>query len=542
MFGLKLQATIQPTYIKRISIESFPGFPFLLKPQKTVGLYFEKPIIYDNGKYMANGKYYITTTLPYVNAVPHIGFALEIIQADVLARWQKSLGREIFFNTGTDEHGSKIFQRAQESKISPQEYCDRTVQNFSVLKNKLNLSYNSFIRTTDKHHIEAAQEFWRLCDKTGDIYKKNYKAKYCVGCELEKTDSELVNGKCPIHPNKEIEVIEEENYFFKFSKYQRPLLDFYEANHDFVVPEGRFNEIKSFVKCGLQDFSISRLKEKMPWGIPVPGDDNQVMYVWFDALVNYISCLGWPSYAKATEGKPSLFDEFWGTKEKHNAVQVAGKDNLRQQSAMWQAMLMSAGLPNSKQIFIHGFVTSDGQKMSKSLGNVIDPVVLVDKYGTDPVRYFLLRELPSDEDGDFSYAKFEERYNADLAKGLGNLAARVTTVAKKVGAMPMVLAVSNQEFSRQISEAKQQRDANLLQYRFNEAISEVWKLVNFCDKYIEKTQPWKTHNLEAVGDLLYALSALSDLVEPFIPQTSRKIKELLEGTDNGILFPRIDQK
>jgi methionyl-tRNA synthetase len=490
---------------------------------------------------MVNDKYYITTTLPYVNASPHIGFALEIIQADVLARWQKSLGKEVFFNTGTDEHGSKIFRRAQETKMSTQEYCDATVKNFTVLKDKLNLSYNSFTRTTDKHHVGAAQEFWRRCDKNGDIYKKNYKAKYCVGCELEKTDSELVGGKCPIHPNKEIEIIEEENYFFKFSKYQQPLLDFYAANPDFVIPSGRFNEIKSFISGGLQDFSISRQKEKMPWGVAVPGDENQVMYVWFDALVNYISCLGWPSFAKASEGKPSKFEEFWGTKESRNAIQVAGKDNLRQQSAMWQAMLMSAGLPNSRQIFIHGFVTSDGQKMSKSLGNVIDPVALVDKYGTDPVRYFLLRELPPTEDGDFSYAKFEERYSADLAKGIGNLAARITTVAKKTGVASCEVDI-DPEIKTEINKARNGRDAALAAYRFNEAIAAVWNLIGFCDRYIEAKQPWKTGDKFALTNLLAALSEIGVLVEPFLPATSQKIARLLSGENIGILFPRLDIK
>jgi len=268
-------------------------------------------------------RYYITTTLPYVNAKPHLGFALEIIQADVLARWQRSLGKEVFFNTGTDEHGLKIYQKAAELGKTPQEYCDESAEHFKALKEKLDLSFDNFIRTTDAHHIAAAQEFWKRCDANGDIYKKVYKAKYCVGCELEVTDSQLVNGRCPIHPNKDVETIEEENYFFRFSKYQQPLLDFYNANPDFVIPEGRFNEIKSFVAGGLQDFSISRVKEKMPWGIAVPGDEGQVMYVWFDALVNYISCLNWPDDEKR-------FTEFWGTKENRNAIQRDSSGGQRQ--------------------------------------------------------------------------------------------------------------------------------------------------------------------------------------------------------------------
>ena len=243
-----------------------------------------------------------TTTLPYVNSDPHIGFALEIIQADIVARWYRQHGYEVFFNTGTDEHGIKIFRKAQEEGKEVQAYVDEYAAKFDNLKAALNLSYNSFIRTTDPKHIAAAQEFWKRCEANGDIYKKQYQIKYCSGCELEKTDSELVDDKCPLHPNLEIEMINEENYFFKFSKYQGPLLQLYKEQKSFVVPEHRLNEIRSFVERGLTDFSISRLKEKMAWGVPVPGDETQVMYVWFDALVNYISCHGWPA---------EKFSEWW---------------------------------------------------------------------------------------------------------------------------------------------------------------------------------------------------------------------------------------
>src|SRR3989344_1183243 len=309
-------------------------------------------------------KFYITTTLPYVNADPHIGFALELIQADVIARAKRQQGFEVFFNMGADEHGVKILRKAGEAGLDPKTYCDIYAAKFNNLKEALNVTYDNFIRTTDEQHIKAAQEFWLRCQKNGDIYKKNYKIKYCVGCELGKTESELVDGKCPVHPNLEIELIEEENYFFKYSNYQKPLLDFYEKNPDFVVPTSRLNEIKEFTKRGLQDFSISRLKEKMPWGVDVPGDQKHVMYVWSDALVSYISALGWP-------GDKKKFKDFWP------GMQVCGTDNLRQQSSMWQAMLMSAGLPHSTRIFIHGFILVDGQKMSKSLGNVISPFELV---------------------------------------------------------------------------------------------------------------------------------------------------------------------
>jgi methionyl-tRNA synthetase len=360
--------------------------------------------------------YYITTTLPYVNADPHIGFALEIVQADALARYQRLLGRTVVFNTGTDEHGQKIWKNAQEAGLEPKAYCDGYAAKFDGLKAALELTYTNFVRTTDEHHIKAAQEFWKRCGANGDIYKKSYSIKYCVGCELEKTDSELVDGRCPIHPNRELESINEENYFFRWSKYQQKLLDLYEKQSDFVVPNERFNEIKSFVKGGLNDFSISRLKSKMPWGIEVPGDATQVMYVWFDALVNYISTIGWPDDL-------TKFEDAWP------GVQVAGKDNLRQQTAMWQGMLASAGLPFSKQVFIHGFITAEGQKMSKSLGNVVNPYDLVAKYGSDATRYYLLGALPSGVDGDFSIKAFEETYGSKLANGIGNLAARTTSTA-----------------------------------------------------------------------------------------------------------------
>ncbi|MHB8904091.1 MAG: methionine--tRNA ligase, partial [Patescibacteria group bacterium] len=372
---------------------------------------------------MSNKKlFYITTTLPYINSDPHIGFAAEIIKADVIARYNAQRGAAVFFNTGTDEHGLKIYQKAQEAGMPIQEYCDMYSEKFRPLKEKLNLSYTNFIRTTDANHQKAAQEFWRRCEANGDIYKKNYNVKYCVGCEMEKTDSDLVNGRCPLHPNVELEIINEENYFFRFSKYQEKLLALYQKNKNFVVPAHRLKEVKNFVESGLQDFSISRLKSKMPHGIAVPGDETQVMYVWFDALVNYISCLGWPENENDKVGK---YQKYWP------GLQVCGKDNLRPQSAMWQAMLMSAGLPNSEQILVFGFLTINGQKISKSAGNSVDPYELADKYGADAVRYYLLSEMSPFEDGDYSEEKFQLRYNADLANGIGNLSARVSNLLEK---------------------------------------------------------------------------------------------------------------
>jgi len=479
-----------------------------------------------------NRKFYITTTLPYVNADPHIGFALEIIQADVVARYHKSLGEDVFFNTGVDEHGLKIFRKAQESNLDPQAYCDIYAKKFDDLKQALNLSYNNFIRTTDPHHIKAAQEFWNRCFKNGDIYKKNYKIKYCVGCELEKTDSELVDGKCPIHPNLEIEIIDEENYFFKYSKYQKSLLDLYKKRPrgypEFVVPESKQKEIAMFTERGLEDFSISRLKEKMPWGVPVPNDDKQVMYVWFDALTNYVTCLGWPEDEKN-------FKDFWP------GLQVAGKDNLRQQTSMWQAMLMSAGLPNSRQVFIHGHVMSGGQKMSKSLGNVINPFDLVKKYGTDAVRYYLLRELHPTEDSDFTYEKFEQRYNSDLAGGIGNLVARTIGIFSKISNLESEIPTNakNYKLQKAIEKVKKDYKKAIEEFKFNDALFAVWEIIAFCDKYINEEKLWETKKPEVISDLFYAIKEIGILLEPFLPQTAEKIKNAVETKQSENLFPKI---
>lgn len=489
-------------------------------------------------------KFYITTTLPYVNAAPHLGFSLEIVQADAIARYHKLLGEEVVFNFGTDEHGQKIYQKALEEKKNPQKYCDEYAAKFDALKKALNLSYTNFIRTTDPKHIEAAQEFWKLCDKNGDIYKKSYKTKYCVGCELEKTDSELVDGRCPLHPNTELEIIEEENYFFKFSKYQKPLLDFYAKTPDFVIPAGKFNEIKSFVKEGLQDFSISRLKSKMPWGIPVPDDPEQVQYVWFDALVNYISTLGWPENKKN-------FEDYWP------GVQVAGKDNLRQQTAIWQAMLASAGLPFSKQVFIHGFITVDGKKISKSLGNTINPIEVAEKYGMDALRYYLLAKINPYDDSDFTFKQFEETYNGELANGLGNLVARVAKVCEnidiKINAISKTIAgvenkivfwIPDPDLERKYIEA-------IGNYRFDEALRYIWEKVAELDRKISDEKPWEYGKPERDSeeienflkeDAVLWIRDVAKLLKPFLPETSEKIEKQFKGPKikaEAPLFPRL---
>lgn len=467
-------------------------------------------------------KFYITTTLPYVNAEPHIGFALEIIEADVLARFHRQAGDEVFFNTGTDEHGLKIFRNAEEAGVPVQKYCDDNAVEFVKLKETLNLSIDNFIRTTDANHLKAAQEFWKKCDASGDIYKKPYKIKYCVGCELEKTDSELIDGKCPLHPNMEVEIIEEENYFFRFSKYQKQLLDLYEKNPEFVLPKKRFNEIKKFVEGGLEDFSISRLKSKMPWGVEVPGDAEHVMYVWFDALVNYISAIGWPDDMEK-------FNNWWPV------VQLAGKDNLRQQSAMWQSMLMSAGIAPSKQIFINGFIGVNGQKMSKSLGNVISPFEMIEKFGIDGTRYLILSFGNFGEDTDVSWEKFTEKYNADLANGLGNLISRVVKLGENL----------NPDEKQEDTKIPAELEKLIEKMELGKALEFIWNIIREANKFIEDNKPWELAKndeikfKEVMQKLLNNLALISELLVPFMPETSEKIKKALETKKVEPLFQRI---
>lgn len=496
--------------------------------------------------------YYITTTLPYVNSSPHIGFASEIIRADILARFNREiLKKKVFFNTGTDEHGQKIYDQAQEKGITAQEFCDLQVKDFEGLKEVLNLSFDNFVRTTDKDHVKSAQEFWKICEKNGDIYKAKYEIKYCVGCELEKTDSELnEEERCPLHPNKDLQTSKEENYFFKFSKYQQKLLDFYKKNPKFVEPAKRFNEIKKFVEEDLKDFSISRLETKMPWGVPVPKDEEQVMYVWFDALVNYISVLGWPCHcervnnlgaeesselALCKEGKCD-YKIFWP------GVQVAGKDNLRQQSAMWQAMLMSAGLPNSEKVYINGFIISDGRKMSKSLGNVISPTEMVDKFGIDGTRYLLMNSSNFGEDVDLTWERMTERYNSDLANGLGNVFSRVIKLSQK-------LKLDDKEI---VDYVEKNIDLSLSDYReafeqgkVEKLLRDAQKKVSEIDKRVEEVKPWEIAEAEPekfqkeMLDFLVKLTEIKEMIKIFMPGIAIKMEEMLKDREIQVLFPRI---
>lgn len=466
--------------------------------------------------------FYLTTTLPYVNADLHMGHALEFVRADIIARYKKLQGFDVFFNTGTDEHGMKIYEKAVAGGQTPQEFVDASFARFrdSVKIFGLDESVLHFARTTDARHEKAAQEFWRRCDTNGYIYKKNYQTKYCVGCEEAKTDSELVNGECPIHPGRALEIIEEENYFFKYSAFTDKLLAFYETRPDFVIPDFRYNEIKAFVARGLEDFSISRLATKMPWGIPVPGDEQHVMYVWFDALTNYISTLNWP------EDEHGDFQKFWieGT-----PTQYCGKDNLRFQSAMWQAMLMAAGLPNSHQIIINGFITADGGvKMSKTLGNVVDPKDIVAEYGTEALRFFLAKEISSFEDSPFTLERFKASYNAHLANGIGNLTSRLMNMA-----VAYDVDLSNINASHTILHSDQVY-AELERFNIQNAVSNIWDAVTVTDQMIQSREPFrliKTDPETAKKDLQQAVQQLFDIAQMLaviLPDTSLSILTLIK--------------
>lgn len=483
-------------------------------------------------------KFYITTAIDYVNSKPHIGHALEKIQADVLARIHRKKKENTFFLTGTDEHGTKIYRAAQKAGKDIQQFCDEISQKFRDLKKILNLSNDDFIRTTDPKHTKAAQKLWKLCEK--DIYKKKYKGYYCVGCENYITEKDLVNGKCPDH-EREPELIEEENYFFKLSSYQDKLLKFYEENPQFIVPQKRFNEIKSLIEERLEDISVSRSKEKLPWGVAVPNDESQVMYVWFDALTNYLSALGWPE-------KTEQFKTFWPCD-----VHVLGKDINRFHTILWPAMLMSAGIELPKQVLVHGFINVAGRKMSKSLGNVIDPVELVKKYGTDPVRYYLLREIPATEDGDFSQAKFIERYNKDLGNDLGNLLNRVITMMNRYKVKPIEfkkqyksLAEMKKDYPHLFFFENPSYDKYLKQFRFDLALGEVFKLIAESNQAVDKEKPWELakndpKKLTLVLQNLYSrLAVTTCLLAPFLPETSEKINKQLQTLKPEVLFPKIE--
>ncbi|MBP9763138.1 MAG: methionine--tRNA ligase [Candidatus Pacebacteria bacterium] len=456
--------------------------------------------------------FYITTTLPYVNSKPHVGFAMEIVRADALARFKREMGFDVFFNTGTDEHGVKIFEKATENGKTAQGYVDEMSEHFKKMKTVLNLSYDNFIRTTDANHILSAQKFWQKCLDAGFIYKKEYSGLYCVGDEMFVKEKDLVEGKCPNHPLQNPVILTEENYFFALSKFSDQLSKLFNDNPDFVVPNFRLNEMKQMIESGLEDFSISRIKEKMPWGISIPNDDTQVMYVWFDALVNYISAVGWPD-------DEEKFNKYWNEATR---IQFCGKDNTQHQAVRWQAMLMAAGIKNTNQIIVNGFINSGGQKMSKSLGNVVDPIDIVEEYGIDMLRYYLLREISPFEDSDITPEKIKSSYNANLANGLGNLLNRILKMSEDH-------LEGNFNFDKTFENLPKEYTDAFDNFNFQAVMDFIWKEISELDQIIQDKQPFKLikENQEEakkiIFELVEKLFKIGILLKPLLPETSDAI-------------------
>lgn len=473
-------------------------------------------------------KFYITTPIYYVNDVPHIGHVYSTVAADVLARWHRMQGDAVYFVTGTDENAQKnaevaLRQRTGDSvqgtdREVVQRYVDTMSAKWQMTWDELGFSNDDFIRTTEARHIAGVNTFFIAVQKRGDIYKGKYVGLYCTGCEAYVVESDLVDGKCSLH-KKEPKKLEEENYFFRASKYKQQLLDHIASHPEFVEPQSRRNEIIQYIKHHFDDFSISRTA--LSWGIPVPGDPSQVLYVWFDALLNYCTAVGYGT-------DEMKFKKFWPAD-----VHLVGKDIIKFHCALWPAMLLSAGLPLPKAVFAHGFFTINGQKISKSLGNAIDPVDLVKKYSIDAVRYFLLREIPFGEDGDFSLARLQERYNADLANGIGNLTARVVTLAEKFKVSVKGGSASGGE--RHLLREKAQDtwrvyEKAIAEYRFHDALAAVWDFSTSCDGYIEEKKLWTLKGDEAVAviaPLLEALRHIAWWLWPVMPTTAERIFDQL---------------
>jgi methionyl-tRNA synthetase len=463
-------------------------------------------------------KTYITTSIPYINGKPHIGFAMELVQADALARFYRLFGREVFFSTGTDEHGLKIQQEAAKAGEKEEVYAAKIAKHFEDLARTMNISADAFIRTsTYPGHKEASQKIWQLVEKAGYLYKKTYEGLYCVGCERFYTEKEIIDGLCPIH-KRPVEKVAEENWFFKLSAFSKEIEKRVTSGELRVVPEERKKEILNVISKGLEDISVSRSREKLTWGIPVPGDDSQIMYVWFDALTNYISVLGWGAENE------SLFKEFWKS-EDSEVIHVIGKDIIRFHVAYWIGMLLAADLRLPSEIMIHGFVSSDGEKMSKSLGNVIDPQDVVAKYGVDATRYYVLSQIPTLADGDFSWHHFHEVYESHLKNGLGNLVNRITNIVEKKLGGEVSAQNIGKEFGFNFPHIQE-----LLEKRDLKAITEeVRAKLTLCDELINKNELFKEteKKLEDVYAILSVLKQAAVILSPVLPRTATEIFKAL---------------
>jgi len=475
-------------------------------------------------------KILITTPIYYVNDKPHIGHAYTTLAADVLTRFFRAQEKEIFFLTGTDEHGAKIAQSAEKLGISPKELCDKNSKLFREVWENLNIKYDYFVRTTEKRHEEAVEKFLNKLKEKNVIYEKKYEGLYCTECEKFLTEKELKGGKCPDHKIKP-EKVSEKNYFFKLSNYLNKVKKLIEKDQLKIRPERAKKEVLGLLKQGLDDFSISR--QKVKWGIELPFDKNQIIYVWVDALLNYITAMGYNDNA-------AQFKRWW--KEAH-VIHLLGKDILKFHTIYWPALLLATGEKTPDEEFIHGFFTINGQKMSKTLGNTIDPNEIVKKFGADATRYLLLSQFPFGQDGDVKQDKFVEKYNADLANGLGNLVSRVLTLANKNNVPYREYYRVPKNIKKKIDEIQKNYEKLMEEIKLHEALEEIWKLIGFCDNYVDKNKPWQIKDkkkLEQVlSNLLYCISEIAELIAPFLPDTSEKIKKQLKSGKPEILFPRI---
>ena len=479
-------------------------------------------------------KLYITTAIPYVNGTPHIGNAIDYLLADIWTRYQKQNGRDVRFSVGTDEHGNKIAIKAAELGLDPKSYVDKMYINFESLMKKINTEYTDFVRTTDSHHINAVQYIWQVLQPY--IYKGSYEGWYCVGCESFVSDKEATenNGVCPDH-NQSYQHIKEENYYLKTSAFTDKIRQAIVSDEMQIVPEFRKKEFLELIKGGVQDVSISRPKKNLSWGIPVPGDPEQIIYVWIDALANYITVLGYPDQ----QG----WQEYWPAD-----VQVLGKDIMRFHAGIWPAMLLGLGLALPKKLLVHGHVGVGGVKMSKTLGNIVDPIQIIDEYGLDAFRYFFSRHIPTLDDGDFTWETFENSYNTELANDLGNVIQRVAGMITRyqsgvIGEVP---------------EGEHDMDTYhkaMENLQFDKAVDEIWLMVRSLNQYIENVKPWEIakkvekdseaadHLVEVLNNAVGALTQIGDLLVPFLPATADKIRQLFKPgsivTVDGVLFPRV---
>lgn len=470
-------------------------------------------------------KFYITAAIPYVNASPHIGHALEFVQTDVIKRYHKLLGQEAKSLSGGDENALKNVQAAEKANTPIQKFVDKNTEKFRELAIKLNAEFDLWQKGSDPKHFEASQKLWNLCQAKGDIYQKTYTGLYCVGCEAFYTPDELNDkGECFEHPGKKLEEVQEKNYFFALAKYQNKLGELISTNKLAITPEKRKNEVVAFLSRGLDDISISRSNERAKnWGVPVPGDPTQRMYVWFDALNIYQSGVGFGWDEKT-------YKKLWPAD-----THVIGKGILRFHAIYWPAFLLSAGLKLPKRLFVHEYFTVNGQKMSKTLGNVIDPVGLITKYGADPLRYYFLAKFSPFSDGDFSEDKFKEIYNADLANGLGNLVARIAKLAEN----------SNFDFPNRISHLETDIEKAMVNYEFNTALDFVWAAIRDLDKFVNEKKVWTLRGLglqKSLNHLVNSIRQISTNLKPFLPETADKIVEQFKGPkikSAKPLFPRL---